>query len=49
MRAIWQQYTEMQKIKELMYETMVELMGKEQADKKLDSHDIRLLDRKLLD
>jgi hypothetical protein len=46
--AIWQQYTEMQKMKELMYETMVELMGKEKADKKLDSHDIKLLDKGLL-
>jgi len=46
--AIWQQYTEMQKMKELMYETMVELMGKDKADKKLDSHDIKLLDKDLL-
>ena len=41
--AIWQQYAEMQKVKELMYETMVELMGKEKADKKLINHDIKLL------
>ena len=46
--AIWQQYTEMQKMKELMYDAMVELMGKEKADKKLNSHDIKLLDEKLL-
>tara|TARA_R110000824_G_scaffold90516_1_gene221037 strand:- start:14 stop:1219 length:1206 start_codon:yes stop_codon:yes gene_type:complete len=46
--AIWQQYTELQKMKELMYDTMVELMGKEKADKKLNSHDIRLLDKGLL-
>jgi|7_EtaG_2_1085326.scaffolds.fasta_scaffold02332_5 hypothetical protein len=46
--TIWQLYTEMQKIKELMYKTMVESIGKEQADKKLDSHDISLLDKKLL-
>ena len=46
--AIWQQYTEMQKMKELMYETMVELMGKDKADKKLDSHDIKLLNENLL-
>ena len=41
--AIWQQYTEMQKMKELMYDAMVELMGKEKADKKLKNHDIQLL------
>jgi len=46
--AIWQQYTEMQKMKELMYDAMVELMGKEKADEKLDSHDIKLLDEGLL-
>ena len=46
--AIWQQYTEMQKMKELMYETMIEFMGKEKADKKLDNHDIKLLDKELL-
>ena len=46
--AIWQQYTEMQKMKELMYDTMVELMGKERANKKLDEHDIKLLDKDLL-
>ena len=46
--AIWQQYTEIQKMKELMYETMVELMGKEEANKKLDSHDIKLLDKGIL-
>ena len=37
--AIWQQYTEMQKIKELMYETMVEMIGKDKADEKLKDHD----------
>ena len=42
--AIWQQYTEMQKMKELMYDAMVELMGKEKADKKLKNHDVSLLD-----
>ena len=46
--AIWQQYTEMQKMKELMYDAMVELMGKEKADKKLNSHDIKLLDNNIL-
>ena len=46
--AIWQQYTEMQKMKELMYDAMVELMGKEKADKKLNDHDIKLLDKDLL-
>ena len=46
--AIWQQYTELEKMKELMYETMVELLGKEKADKKLDSHNIKLLDEDLL-
>ena len=44
--AIWQQYTEMQKMKELMYDAMVELMGKEKADKKLKNHDVSLLDNK---
>jgi len=42
--AIWQQYTEMEKIKELMYDTIVQLLGKETADKKLEQHDIKLLD-----
>ena len=42
--AIWQQYIEMQKMKELMYDTMVELIGKEKADAKLKDHDIKLLD-----
>jgi hypothetical protein len=46
--AIWQQYTELEKMKELMYDAMVELMGKEKADKKLDSYDIKLLDKDLL-
>jgi len=46
--AIWQQYTEMQKMKELMYDTMVEMLGKEKADKKLKDHDIKLLDNKTL-
>ena len=45
--AIWQQYTEMQKMKELMYDTMVQLLGKETADKKLEQHDIKLLDESL--
>ena len=45
--AIWQQYTEMEKMKELMYDTMVELLGKETADKKLEQHDIKLLDESL--
>ena len=45
--AIWQQHTEMEKMKELMYDTMVELIGKEQADKKLEKHDIKLLDESL--
>ena len=44
--AIWQQYTEMQKMKELMYDAMVELMGKEKADKKLKNHDVNLIDNK---
>ena len=44
--AIWQQYTEMQKMKELMYDAMVELMGKEKADKKLKNHDVSLLNNK---
>jgi hypothetical protein len=43
--AIWQQYTEMQKMKELMYETMVEMIGKDKADAKLKDHDIKLLDK----
>ena len=46
--AIWQQYTELEKMKELMYDAMVELMGKDKADKKLDSHNISLLDKDLL-
>jgi len=46
--AIWQQYTEMQKMKELMYDTMVELIGKEKADAKLKDHDIKLLDETTL-
>jgi len=46
--AIWQQYTEMQKMKELMYDTMVELIGKEKADAKLKDHDIKLLDENTL-
>jgi len=46
--AIWQQYTEMQKMKELMYDTMIEMLGKEKADKKLKDHDIKLLDNKTL-
>ena len=46
--AIWQQYTEMQKMKELMYETMVEMIGKEKADQKLKDHDIKLLDENTL-
>ena len=45
--AIWQQYTEMEKMKELMYDTMVQLLGKETADKKLEKHDIKLLDESL--
>ena len=46
--AIWQQYTEMQKMKELMYDTMVEMLGKEKADQKLTDHDVKLLDNKTL-
>ena len=46
--AIWQQYTEMQKMKEWMYDTMVEMLGKEKADNKLKDHDIKLLDNKTL-
>ena len=46
--AIWQQYTEMQKMKELMYDTMVEMLGKSKADAKLKDHDIKLLDNKNL-
>ena len=46
--AIWQQYTEMQKMKELMYDTMVEMIGKEKADDKLKDHDIKLLNNKTL-
>ena len=46
--AIWQQYTEMQKMKELMYDMMIELVGKEKADAKLKDHDIKLLENKNL-
>ena len=46
--AIWQQYTEMQKMKELMYDTMVEMLGKEKADAKLKNHDVKLLENKNL-
>ena len=46
--AIWQQYTEMQKMKELMYDTMVEYMGAEKANEKLNKHDITLLDKGML-
>jgi hypothetical protein len=46
--AIWQQYTELQKMKELMYDTMVEMLGKEKADDKLKDHDIKLLDENTL-
>ena len=46
--AIWQQYTELQKMKELMYDTMVEILGKEKADQKLTDHDVKLLDNKTL-
>ena len=45
--AIWQQYTEMQKMKELMYETMVEMIGKDKADEKLKNHDIKLLNNEI--
>ena len=45
--AIWQQYTEMQKMKELMYDTMVEMIGKDKADKKLKTHDIKLLNNEI--
>jgi len=38
----------MQKMKELMYDTMVEMLGKEKADQKLTDHDIQLLDNKTL-
>jgi len=41
--AIWQQYSEMQQMKQLMYETMVEMIGKEAADKKLQKHGLKLL------
>ena len=37
----------MQKMKELMYETMVELIGKEKADEKLKDHDIKLLNNEI--
>jgi hypothetical protein len=30
-------------MKELMYETMVEMIGKEAADKKLEKHGLKLL------
>jgi len=46
--AIWQQYTEMQKMKELMYDTMVELLGKEKANTKLKEHEVNLLKKDLL-
>lgn len=46
--AIWQQYTEMQKMKELMYDTMVELLGKEKANAKLKEHEVNLLKKDLL-
>ena len=46
--AIWQQYTEMQKMKELMYDTMVELLGKEKANAKLQQHEVNLLKKDLL-
>ena len=36
-----------EKMKELMYDAMVELMGKDKADKKLDNYDIKLLDKDL--
>ena len=36
------------KVKELMYDAMVELMGKDKADKKLANHDIKLLNENLL-
>jgi len=42
--AIWQQYTEMQKMKELIYDTMVEFIGEERAMDKLNEHDIALID-----
>ena len=41
--AIWQQYTEMQKIKNVLYETMVELVGENKANKKLEEHGIKML------
>ena len=37
----------MEKMKELMYDTMVQLLRKETADKKLEQHDIKLLDESL--
>ncbi|HAI41972.1 MAG TPA: hypothetical protein DCM40_29555, partial [Maribacter sp.] len=43
--AIWQQYSEMQQMKQLMYETMVEMIGKEAADKKLEKHGLKLLNQ----
>ena len=43
--AIWQQYSEMQQMKQLMYETMVETIGKEAADKKLEKHGLKLLNQ----
>ena len=46
--AIWQQYTELQKMKEMIYETMVDLIGKENADSKLKDHDIKLLNENTL-
>jgi hypothetical protein len=41
--AIWQLYTETQKVKEIMYETIKELVGKKEADKRLSNHNIKLL------
>ena len=35
-------------MKELMYDTMVELIGKEKADQKLKDHDVKLLDANTL-
>lgn len=43
--AIWQQYTESQRMKKLMYETMVEMIGKEKADIKFKNCGIKLLDK----
>ena len=38
---------QVQKMKELMYETMVEMIGKDKADKKLKNHDIKLLNNEI--